>query len=500
MEATFWAIVPTILAIAVSLITKEVNLSLLFGIIVGGLIYCKFNIFLAVSTILDVLGTKVYGNMNVLVFIILLGVIVHLMNMSGASHKYAQWAGQKLKTKKQTLLATMLLGIIIFIDDYFNCLTVGTVMQPISDEKKISREKLAYIIDSTAAPVCIMAPISSWAVAVSSSVPEGSAIDGFGLFMKTIFCNYYSWLSLLMVFVTTIAAVDFGKMRKRELAAQSGDYHYEKIDVAMGQKEIPKNGKVSDLLLPVAALIVLSITCMLYTGGFFAGKAGAISAISNCDAATSLAMAAFFSIIFIGVLYLPRKIMSGKQYLDGLVEGFKNMVPTVLILTFAWTLSGICGSDYLDAGGFIADTVVKYQIPLSLMPAIFFAIAIFLALSTGTSWGTFAILLPITISVFQDQVSPIMILTVSAVLGGSVCGDHVSPISDTTILSSTGAGCNHISHVETQLQYGMVAALISFLAYAVCGVMGTQLPGMPIGIIGMLLFVLFIRSRQRQES
>ena len=500
MEATFWAIVPTILAIAVSLITKEVNLSLLFGIIVGGLIHCKFNIFTAVSTILDVLGAKVYGNMNVLIFIILLGVIVHLMNMSGASHKYAQWAGQKLKTKKQTLLATMLLGVIIFIDDYFNCLTVGTVMQPICDEKKISREKLAYIIDSTAAPVCIMAPISSWAVAVSSSVPEQSSIDGFLLFIKSIFCNYYSWLSLLMVLLTTILAVDFGKMKKCEYAADMGKYQYENIDQQMEGKEIPENGRVSDLLLPVIVLIILSITCMLYTGGFFAGKASAISAISNCDAATSLAMAAFYAILFIGVLYLPRKIMTGKQYLDGLVEGFKNMVPTVLILTFAWTLSGICGSDYLDAGGFIARTVVEYQIPLSLMPAIFFVIAIFLALSTGTSWGTFAILLPITISVFQNQVSPSMVLTISAVLGGSVCGDHVSPISDTTILSSTGAGCHHISHVETQLQYGIVVAAVSFLSYVVCGFMGTQLPGMPIGIVGIVGFLFIMKKRNHTQE
>lgn len=496
MEATFWAILPTILAIVVSLITKEVNLSLLFGIIVGGLIYCKFNIFTAVTTILEVLSGKVYGNMNVLIFIILLGVIVHLMNLSGASHKYAQWAGRKLKTKKQTLLATMFLGIIIFIDDYFNCLTVGTVMQPITDDKKISREKLSYIIDSTAAPVCIMAPISSWAVAVSSSVSAGSSIDGFALFMKSIACNYYSWLSLLMVLLTTILAVDFGKMKKCEQRAQEGNYHYKQIEMEEEGKEIPQNGRVMDLLLPVLVLILLSIICMLYTGGFFEGTS-AIYAISNCDAATSLAMAAIFAIIFIGILYLPRKIITGKQYIDGLVEGFKNMIPTVLILTFAWTLSGICGSDYLDAGGFIADAVVKYQLSLNWMPAIFFVIAIFLALSTGTSWGTFAILLPITISVFNDQISTLMVLTIAAVLGGSVCGDHVSPISDTTILSSTGAGCDHISHVETQLQYGIVVAAVSFLSYVVCGLTEKQIFGMPIGIIGITAFLVFIKNNDK---
>ena len=495
MEGTYLALLPAILAIIVSLISKEVNLSLLFGIAVGGLIYCDFNVFTAISTILEIMAEKVHGNMNVLIFIILLGVIVYLMNLSGASHEYAVWAGEKLKNKKQTLLATMALGIIIFIDDYFNCLTVGTVMKPISDEKKISREKLAYIIDSTAAPVCIMAPISSWAVAVSSSIPKESGLDGFQLFLKTISCNFYPWLSLVMVLGTTILAVDFGKMRKRELEAMSGKYQYIS-ETKTVEGKIGK-GKVRDLILPVLALIVLSLICMLYTGGFFTDGASFQYAMGHCDAATSLAMAAIFAVLFIAVIYLPRKVISGKDYIDGIVYGFKNMVPTVLILTFAWTLSGICSADYLDAGGYIAHLVVKYQLPFLWMPAIFFVIAIFLALSTGTSWGTFAILLPIALSVFQNQESAVMVLTISAVLGGSVCGDHISPISDTTILSSTGAECHHISHVETQLQYGLVVAAVSFAAYILCAVTGVIWMGIPLGIAAILIILLGIKKFQK---
>ena len=448
MEATWIALIPPILAIIISLITKEVNLSLLVGIVVGCGLFCSFNPFTTVTTMFDIMSTKVYGNMGVLFFIILLGMIVHLMNMSGATKEYAKWASKKLRTRKQSLLATMALGIIIFVDDYFNCLTVGTVMRPITDKHQISREKLAYIIDSTAAPICIIAPISSWAAAVSSSLPDGSSIDGFQLFMKTIFCNYYSWLSLGMVLLTILLSTDFGKMRAYEQKAINGVVNFEEDQA----EKANRNGKVIDLIMPVVALIVLSIISMLYTGGFFEGNVSIGDAFANCDAILGLAMGAAYSVIFVAVLYLPRKIVTPKEFLDGLVQGFINMVPATLILTFAWTLSGICGGDYLNAGGFVASVVEKYSIPLVVMPAIFFIVALLLAFSTGTSWGTFAILLPITVSVFGDQMLPLTAITTAAVLGGSVCGDHISPISDTTILSSTGAGCNHINHVETQMQ------------------------------------------------
>ena len=498
MEATFWALVPPILAILISLITKEVNLSLFMGVITGALLYTGFNPFSAVTTTFDIMSKKVQGNMGVLIFIILLGMIVHLMNLSGATHEYAQWAARKLRTRKQSLLATMALGILIFADDYFNCLTVGTVMRPITDRYRVSREKLAYIIDSTAAPICIIAPISSWAAAVSSYLPDGSSIDGFGLFLRTIFCNYYSWFSLALILFTILMDVDFGKMRQYEAEAQQ-----KPCDPAADRDaEKEKHpGKVADLLLPVVAMIVLSVVSMLYTGGLFTGEAASIGqAFANCDAITGLAMGALYTTFVLAALYLPRRIVTPKQFLNGLVEGFKNMVPATLILVFAWTLSGICGAEYLNAGGFVAELIESNHISLSLMPAIFFVTGLLLAFSTGTSWGTFGILLPITISVFGDQMPPLMVMTTAAVLGGGVCGDHLSPISDTTILSSTGAECNHMRHVESQMQYGLTVAAVSFLVYLIAGFTRHSMAWLPGGMAALLLFVLGLKAADKRRA
>lgn len=490
MNATFWALVPPLIAIIISLITKEVNLSLFAGIAVGSLIFTGGNVFSSATTAFEIMGSKVQGNMGVLIFIIILGMIVHLMNMSGATYQYAQWASKRLKSKKQSLLATMALGIIIFVDDYFNCLTVGTVMRPITDKNRISCEKLAYIIDSTAAPVCIIAPISSWAAAVSSSLPDGSSIDGFTLFIKTIVCNYYSWFSLAFILITTLLAVDFGKMKQFELAVQK-----EPIADAVFTENKEYRGKVIDLILPVVGIIAFSIVSMLYTGGYFEGGISIGEAFANCDAIMGLAMGALYTVLFLALLYLPRKIVTPKEFLDGLVEGFKNMVPATLILVLAWTLSGICGGDYLNAGGFVANIVESYHISMTFMPAIFFVVAVLLAFSTGTSWGTFAILLPITVSVFSDQMTTMMVMTTAAVLGGSVCGDHLSPISDTTILSSTGAGCDHINHVESQIQYGGVVAIVTFSSYLLAGVLRYQLVGMMVGLVGLIAFGLYLLTR-----
>ncbi len=498
MNATFWALVPPLLAIIVSLITKEVNFSLLIGIIVGAGLFTHFDGFAMVTTMFDVIGDKVHGNIGVLIFIILLGMIVHLMNLSGATHEYAKWAASRLKTRKQALLATMALGIIIFVDDYFNCLTVGTVMSPITDRHKISREKLAYIIDSTAAPICIIAPISSWAAAVSSSLPEGTGLDGFTLFMHTIPFNFYSWFSLILILLTTVLAVDFGKMRKYELEARASELVRESQ-----QEEAHGKGKVFDLILPVVSLIVLSIVSMLYTGGFFDGGMSIGDAFANCDAIVGLAMGAFYTVIVVALLYLPRRIVTPKVFMDGLVQGFINMVPATLILVFAWTLGGICGGDYLDAGGFVAAMVEKYHVVLNLMPAIFFLVALLLAFSTGTSWGTFAIMLPITASVFMFEMKPLTVLTTAAVLGGSICGDHLSPISDTTILSSAGAGCNHVNHVESQMQYGGLVAGTTFLVYLISGFIENSLiggiAGLLIGVALLLAFVLIAKRHYRGE-
>lgn len=495
MEATIWALVPPILAIIISLITKEVNISLLVGIVVGAGIYTGFNPFTLVTTTFDVMSSRVYSNLGVLYFIILLGMIVYLMNLSGATRKYAKWASKKLKTRKQTLLATMILGILIFVDDYFNCLTIGTVMRPITDRHKVSREKLAYIIDSTAAPICIIAPISSWAAAVSSSLPEGSSIDGFQLFMKTIFCNYYSWFSILLVFLTILLNVDFGKMKKYEMAAQNDTYEYPVDNAETSENKV---GEVIDLVLPVFGIIAFSIISMLYTGGFFDNGNSIADALANCDAITGLAMGAAYTLIFVAILYLPRKIVTPKQFLDGLVQGFVNMVPATLILTFAWTLSGICGADYLNAGGFVARAVSEHSVPFVIMPALFFVISLLLAFSTGTSWGTFAILLPITVAIFGDVDSTLMVMTAAAVLGGSVCGDNISPISDTTILSSTGAGCDHINHVSTQLQYGVLAAVATVIAYVVGGMTENTYISLAIGAV-MITAVCLIMENIKED-
>ncbi|MBR6430968.1 MAG: Na+/H+ antiporter NhaC family protein [Oscillospiraceae bacterium] len=491
MNGTFWAMVPPLLAIIISLITKEVNLSLLIGILVGAGIFTGFNPFSMISTSFDVMANKVHGNMGVLIFIVLLGMIVYLMNLSGATHRYAQWAGRRITSRRQTLLATMALGIIIFVDDYFNCLTVGTVMGPIADRNKISREKLAYIIDCTAAPICIIAPISSWAAAVTSSLPDGSAIDGFKLFLQAIPYNFYSLFTLALILITSILAVDFGKMRRYELEARA-----RQIVQEAEQEQEQARGKVIDLILPIVGLIVFSLIAMLYTGGFFDGGMTIGAAFADCDAIMGLAMGAFYTVILMAILYLPRKIVTPKVYLDGLVQGFVHMVPATLILVFAWTLGGICGGEYLDAGGFVARLVSDHNVTLNMMPAIFFLVAIVLSFSTGTSWGTFAIMLPIAVSVIGDELTPLMALTTAAVLGGSVCGDHLSPISDTTILSSTGAGCVHINHVESQLPYGALVAAVSFACYLFAGfVTISAWVSLAIGIVVELLLAILLKAR-----
>ena len=468
MEFGFWSLLPALIAIGFALITKEVNLSLLVGILVGAAIYSHGNPFNTITLTTGVMAEKAYENFGVLIFIVLLGMVVYLMNLSGATSEYAQWAKKHLKTGKQTLLFTMLLGIIIFVDDYFNCLTVGTVMRPVTDEHRISREKLAYIIDSTAAPICIIAPVSSWAAAVSTSLPDGSSIDGFQLFLSTIFSNYYSWLSLLMILLTTLFCVDFGKMKVYEQEARVNGI--EETDLDRKQDfSVKGNGKTIDLILPVLALILFAFAGMLYTGGFFHGVSFA-EAFAGCDAITGLVIGTFATVIFIALLYLPRQVITPKQFLDGLPAGFKQMCTIILILLFAWTLSGICGREYLNTGGYMAMIVERYNIPMAMMPACFFLIALVLAFATGTSWGTFPILLPITLAVFGDTLTPIMSITTAAILGGSVCGDHISPISDTTILSSAGADCHHINHVSSQMQYAAVVAVITVICYVVAGV------------------------------
>lgn len=462
---TWWSLVPPLLAIVLALVTKEVYSSLFIGVAVGALMYTGFHPWNAFVTFFDIMKDSM--NLNILIFDILLGMIIVLMAKSGGSAAYGNWAGQKIKSKRSALLATTGLGILIFVDDYFNCLTVGSVMRPVTDRFKVSRAKLAYIIDATAAPVCIIAPISSWAAAVNSYVPEDAGITGFQLFLRTIPYNLYALLTIAMVLFIIITGMDFGLMRKHEENAAKGDLFTsgaEEFD-QVGEESVSSNGKVYDLVLPVAVLIVSAIGAMIYTG-YLGGATDIITAFSGCDAETSLIFATMITVFFMFVLYLPRKVVTFKGFMDSLVDGFKLMVPAVTILIFAWSLKGV--GDALDIAGFVERTVGSGASASAFIPAIMFMVAIFLAFSTGTSWGTFAILVPIVVAMFPGNLE-MMVIAVSAVLAGAVCGDHVSPISDTTVMSSAGAQSNHINHVSTQMQYAAVVAVVCVVGYVIAG-------------------------------
>lgn len=465
---TWWALVPPLLAIVLAFITKEVYSSLFLGVAVGAVLYSGFHPWQAFVNFFDIMKSSM--NLNILIFDVLLGMIIVLMAKSGGSAAYGKWAGNKIKSKRSALLATTGLGILIFVDDYFNCLTVGSVMRPVTDRYKVSRAKLAYIIDATAAPVCIIAPISSWAAAVNSYVPEDAGISGFQLFLNTIPYNLYAILTLVMVLFVTITAFDFGLMKKHEMNAEKGDLftsggeEFEQVS----EEEVNPNGKVMDLVLPVAVLIISAVGAMIYTG-YLGGATDIITAFSGCDAETSLIFSTTVTVFFMMALYLPRKVVTFKGFMDSLVEGFKLMIPAVTILIFAWSLKGV--GDALGLAGFVGHLVGDNASASIFIPAVLFVAAVFLSFSTGTSWGTFAILVPIATALFSGNSDlQMMIISVSAVLAGAVCGDHVSPISDTTVMSSAGAQSNHINHVSTQMQYAAVVAAVSFVGYLLAGV------------------------------
>lgn len=465
---TWWSLVPPILAIVLALVTKEVYSSLFIGVTVGAFLYTGFQPWNAFVELFDIMKNSM--NLNILIFDVLLGMIIVLMTKSGGSAAYGNWAGNHIKSKKSALLATTGLGVLIFVDDYFNCLTVGSVMRPVTDRFKVSRAKLAYIIDATAAPICIIAPISSWAAAVNSYVPDDAGITGFQLFLRTIPYNLYALLTLAMVLYVIITGFDFGLMKKHERNADQGDLFtsgQEDFEQAAAEKG-SENGKVRDLVLPVLVLIVTAVCGMIYTG-YQDGATDVITAFANCDAETSLIFSTLVTVLFMMALYLPRKVITFKGFMESFVEGFKLMIPAIAILIFAWTLKGM--GDALGIAAFVADLVGTNASASMIIPAILFAIAIFLAFSTGTSWGTFAILVPIAIAMFPGADNmEIMIITVSAVLAGAVCGDHISPISDTTIMSSAGAQSNHINHVSTQMQYATVVAVVCAIGYVIAGI------------------------------
>lgn len=496
MEGTIWSLLPPIMAIALALLTKEVYLSLMIGILSGALIYTSFNIVHTVETSMTIMGERIGDNVNILIFLVFLGIIVVLITRSGASAAYGEWAAKHIKNKKGAMFATMLLGVMIFVDDYFNCLTVGTVMRPVTDRYGVSRAKLAYIIDATAAPVCIIAPISSWAAAVGSSMPEDSGIDGLTLFMRTIPFNLYAILTLLFMIVLLGRNMDFGAMRRYEERLKT-----EKEELAVGADDTKVTGRggVLDLILPIAVLIVLCISGMLYTGGILEGK-GIQQAFADCNSSLSLVLGSFFTLIFIFVLYLPRKILSFSEFCESFVKGFQSMASAIMILCLAWTLSGVCSEEYMNIGGFVRGLVGGNAVVGALIPCIFFLVAVGLSFSTGTSWGTFGILIPIALAVVDATDIGNLALAVAAVLAGAVCGDHISPISDTTILSSAGAQCNHLNHVSTQIPYAVAVACCCFAGYLAGGVTKNGWIALAVGIAALAVVLAVISAKDKKAA
>ena len=472
--ATVFALLPPVIAIGLALITKEVYTSLLAGIITGGLLYSNFNLELMINTIFfQEDGGMVYKladawNVGILVFLVMLGILVSMLNKAGGSAAFGKWASKHIKTRIGAQISVMILGVLIFVDDYFNCLTVGSVMRPVTDRHKVSRAKLSYIIDATAAPVCIIAPISSWAAAVTSSVPEDSGINGFAVFLQTIPYNLYAILTLVMVLLVTVLRVDFGPMKKHEMNAIAGDLFTTPGRPYEGNEEevINEKAHVLDLILPVAVLIASCIVAMVYTGGFFEG-ASFVDAFAASDASVGLVLGGAVTLVFTFIYYMMRDVLSFEEFAKCIPEGFQSMIAPILILTMAWTLSGM--TNLLGAKYFVADLVANSASAMQgFLPMIIFLVAAFLAFATGTSWGTFSILIPIVIGVFPE--GQMMVISIASCLAGAVCGDHCSPISDTTIMASAGGHCDHVNHVVTLPPYVLVVGSVCMVGYLLIGI------------------------------
>ncbi len=510
VEVGWLSILPPIIAIVLALLTKEVISSLMVGILSGTLIYSCYTASgagIAVKTVentFTLMAEKLGENVKIILFLCLLGALVAVVSKAGGSAAYGAWASRKLKGKRSAQLATAALGVIIFIDDYFNCLTVGTVMKPVTDKHKISRSKLAYIIDATAAPVCIIAPISSWAAAVGSNLQDTGSFDSaMGAFVSSIPYNLYALLSILLVVILCCSNLDFGPMKKVQDAAEKTG-NLGAIDMTAAEKDAPSAGKgrVYDLIIPVVGLIIFSVLAMLYTGGFFSGEGVSIAdAFGNCDSSASLVLGGFGGIVVAFLLFIPRGVVKFREFMDGIGEGIKSMVPACIILTLAWTISGVC-RDLLGTGEYVGELVRHFDLSLYFLPAIIFVVAALLSFSTGTAWGTFGILIPIVMEV-MGTITDVRLLTVAlaATLAGSVFGDHCSPISDTTILSSTGAGCNHLEHVSTQMPYALLAAIASFCGYVVAGFTeGNLLLTLGTGVVVMVGAVLLLHVSSNRKS
>ena len=492
--ATFWALVPPVVAIGLALITKEVYSSLFIGVLMGGILYSGFSFEGTITHIFEDGMINVLSdsyNVGILIFLVILGTMVCLMNRAGGSAAFGQFAADHIKGRVGAELATILLGCLIFIDDYFNCLTVGSVMRPVTDKFKVSRAKLAYLIDATAAPICIIAPISSWAAAVTGFV-EGE--DGFSIFVRAIPYNFYAILTIVMMIGMVLLRTEFGSMKFHEKNALKGDlyttpgrpYDTEK------QPEVSGRGTVLDLLIPIISLIICCMVGMLYTGGFFSGE-DFVTAFSQSDASLGLTMGSFFGLLITIGLYQVRRVLKFSECMACIPEGFKSMVPAIMILSFAWTLKAM--TDSLGADVYVATVVASSARSfLNFLPAIIFVVGCFLAFATGTSWGTFGILIPIVVDAFQATNPTLMTIAISACMAGAVCGDHCSPISDTTIMASAGAQCEHVNHVTTQLPYAVTAAVVSFVSYIIAGFVQSAWIALPIAIALMVATMFVIRA------
>lgn len=496
LYATIWALLPPLVAIILALITKEVYSSLFVGIVVGALLYSGFKFEGTVTQIFEGGIIKVLAdsyNVGILIFLVILGSVVCMMNKAGGSAAFGRWASKKIHTRVGAELAAIILGILIFIDDYFNCLTVGSVMRPVTDRHHVSRAKFAYLIDATAAPVCIIAPISSWAAAVSGFV-EGQ--DGLAIFVKTIPYNFYAILTIVMMVGMVLMKTEFGAMKTHEINALNGDLYTTSArpyENATDDETPNPRGRVIDLVIPIVVLVICCVISMIYTGGFFSGT-DFVTAFSQSDASTGLAMGSAFGLVFAIIFYMIRRVINFRDCMGCIPEGFKAMVPAIMILTFAWTLKAM--TDSLGAAVFVEEAMRSVAGGIEvILPAIIFLVGCGLAFATGTSWGTFGILIPIVVAVFEKSSPEMMIISMSACMAGAVCGDHCSPISDTTIMASAGAQCDHVTHVSTQLPYAIVAAAVSFVTYIVAGFVKTAWIALPVGIVLMLIVLFVIKMK-----
>ena len=495
MFGTFWALVPPIIAIGLALITKEVYSSLFIGAVAGALFYAGFHVEALDSLLNDGIVAAISDNAGIFMFLVLLGILVALLNKAGGSAAFGRWAKTHIKTRGGAMFATFLLGILIFVDDYFNCLTVGSVMRPVTDGHRISRAKLSYLIDATAAPICMIAPISSWAAAVSGVVEDYS---GFELFVRAIPFNFYSLLTIVMVLFLCKSGMDYGPMRRHELnAIRNGDLFTEGEQPEAVEEVSNPRARVIDLVLPIVVLVVLCVAGLIYSG-VLAGGVGIFGAFENCDAFFGLPWGALIALVFTVIYFIARRVITFKEAMSCVPQGFCAMVPAILILTLATSLKNM--TSLLGAKEFVGTLMKSASSGLySLLPAVIFLVACGLAFATGTSWGTFGILIPIVTEVFKADFT-LMIVGVSACLAGAVFGDHVSPISDTTIMASAGAQCNHINHVSTQFPYAATVAAVSFVTYVVAGFVPNAYIVLPIGIVLMIATLLVIRSVTNRQA